>query len=974
MKLAGSFFLIACKIFCAAFLIFNNSHAKQKSFKSQTNLANVKLIHNIEESDCNLNLTDFKDQIFEKLEQTSSMRLETICMMKCLDEIHYSRKKVKNINYKQAIEEYIAQIDRMKMIFLRPEVDEFLKLLAPSMDIFLAGGSLSQGFAIYDAFRNKLKSRIKWIFNLLNTEELNLYRNDTFLSDREKENWVRTKRECDELWVKRITFELINEILFFDYTTTVKDSSEIEKIIDKLKAFLTCPMVEQYDLSQINRQIFIDDSDYDVCSSFINNPEDIDLYNSDNNVKKTLNSNNDKSNTTCEVNSTSEIQHKTQEESAKHNTTKDMLTDDIGNDNNRAENYHTQKQPESYIFKKIRVAYEHKHRPLLQNRYVYNRNCLDRVTKNKLEFSSYNELVKKAINNIKKRYNNILKNVAQLEPTIIQEHFINSVSKMFDPHTIFMSAETVDELRVSLHNSFAGIGIYFGEENNSFVIKELLPGGPAYKSKAIEVGDKIIAIQQENESEAIDISGMLMNKVFKLIRGKKGTKVTITLQPSKGDISSQKKVVLIRDEIELTDSRASAKIFSVQATSSKNDYKLKNNIAELDSDDIYTDKVKLIITNEGDLNANYNTLKIAADTFTNNINGEMNSSENKLYKIGVITLPMFYGEAGEGKHATSSDDVEELIRKLNSQHIDGLILDLRNNSGGILEEAVKIGGLFIGKGPMVQVRGQFDNVDYIYSKDDEPLWTGPMVVLVSKLSASASEILAGDLADYKRAIIVGDETTHGKGTVQALLPMEHLFPKFKTKDKLGAAKVTIQKWYLPCGKSTQMKGIKSDIKFQSFDSLLPIGERDVPHALAWDEIDPVCMPNTKATLNESIVNSVKTLSEQRQKSEPEFKLLNERVLHLKRLVDKKEYILNLSIRRKDIKKTEEFDAIVGKQLKNFEKLSYHYDDVKLPHVHDRTSAVSTNLDRQFDKKFDTHLHETIRITRDLINTITYSDN
>ena len=552
-----------------------------------------------------------------------------------------------------------------------------------------------------------------------------------------------------------------------------------------------------------------------------------------------------------------------------------------------------------------------------------------------------------------------------MEPSTIQEHFINSVSKMFDPHTIFMSAETVEDLRISLHNSFAGIGIYFGEENNSFVIKELVPGGPAYKSKAIEVGDKIIAIQQEKEREPVDISGMLMNKVFKLIRGKKGTKVTLILQPSKGDISSQKKVILTRDEIELTDSRASAKIFTIiDKNTEKNTNKTQqnsNNIAELDADDIYTDQVKLIITDTDDTKDDHRDVKLAEEN-----NNARENNDTKAYKIGVLTLPMFYGEAAKGDHANSSDDVSELLRKLNEKQIDGLILDLRNNSGGILEEAVKIGGLFIGKGPMVQVRGQFGNVDYIYSKDDEPLWKGPMVTLVSKLSASASEILAGDLGDYNRAIIVGDETTHGKGTVQALLPMEHLFPKFKTKEKMGAAKVTIQKWYLPGGMSTQIKGIKSDIKFPSFDSLLPIGEGDVPHALEWDKIDPVSMPKIAYALSEDVITQVKNSSKQRQKSEPEFKLLHERVAHLKKIVDKKEYVLNLNIRRKEIKETEEFDVLVGKKLKEFDKLTYESEEIKLAPVHKKTSTISVKHNKKSDKKFDTHLHETIRITRDLI--------
>jgi carboxyl-terminal processing protease len=259
--------------------------------------------------------------------------------------------------------------------------------------------------------------------------------------------------------------------------------------------------------------------------------------------------------------------------------------------------------------------------------------------------------------------------------------------------------------------------------------------------------------------------------------------------------------------------------------------------------------------------------------------------------LGVIELPSFYGSSGEGHKAT--DDVEELIEELKDEAIQGLILDLRRNGGGYLSEAVNLAGLFISRGPIVQVKSSDGKIRKKFDFNPKLAWDGPLIILVSRYSASASEIVAGALKNHRRAIIVGDKSTHGKGTVQSLIPMNLPFSMGVQDGKRSAAKITIQKYYLPSGESTQLTGVTSDITMHSINEYLPIGESDLENALAWDKIPEVNFrrPEGEFKYNEAQINSLRQLSEKRQQKEKEFKYLERNISWFKEKREQKNRVI-----------------------------------------------------------------------------------
>jgi carboxyl-terminal processing protease len=258
-------------------------------------------------------------------------------------------------------------------------------------------------------------------------------------------------------------------------------------------------------------------------------------------------------------------------------------------------------------------------------------------------------------------------------------------------------------------------------------------------------------------------------------------------------------------------------------------------------------------------------------------------------------------------------------------------------------------------------------VDCFRTKSNQILWDGPLIVLVSRMSASAAEILAGALKDHDRAIIVGDKSTHGKGTVQVLLPMEQLFSKFKYKENLGASKVTIQKWYRPSGISTQIKGVEADIVFPSFDSLLPVGESDLPHAIEWDTIASLKFSALEG-IKTSQIQELERLSQRRQTSLPEFQLLNERIERLKKIIDTKSFSANLEKRRAEKREDEHIQRRIDERIRAMVENDDTFEKVLLDVVEKRDAEKKTKSGkaRKKPKVFDTHLKESLRIMVDFL--------
>lgn len=515
--------------------------------------------------------------------------------------------------------------------------------------------------------------------------------------------------------------------------------------------------------------------------------------------------------------------------------------------------------------------------------------------------------------NLKRSYSRWIKNINEFESSDVQEIYLTTLTHMFDPHTVFMNMKEKEKFDQAMNNEFVGIGARLQDEDGYCTIKELLPGGPAEASRELEPEDIILKVAQ-SDGDFVDVVDMKLTKIVDLIKGPKDTLVRLEIRPIQ-DPSSVKVVRIVRDKIKLTENLAKA----------------------------FVKKIEL--------------------------NGEE-------INIGVIELPSFYGSSGSGPKAT--DDVEELIAKLKSYDIKGLILDLRRNGGGYLSEAVNLTGLFISRGPVVQVKNTDGKIRKKFDFNPKVAWNGPLFTLVSRYSASASEIVAGALKDHNRAIIIGDETTHGKGTVQSMIQMNLPFNILSSSNtgKTSAAKITIQKYYLPSGRSTQINGVKSDISIPSINMFLPIGESDLDNALPNDSIPAVNFRKTleQYSFNKLAIDTLKKDAEERRKKSDVFNYLNENIDFFKQKREKKTFSLNLEHRLdqriQENSKNEDFKKI----FKGFSKLSYPSREIVLSIVSDQISQSrkargldlnETDSIKEFKipTDLDISLNETLNILR-----------
>ena len=514
------------------------------------------------------------------------------------------------------------------------------------------------------------------------------------------------------------------------------------------------------------------------------------------------------------------------------------------------------------------------------------------------------EILEESIKTIRRRFERWEKTLGEYEAWNVQETFLTALTNMFDPHSTFMSIDSLEDFNVQINNSFVGIGAVLQDEDGYCVIKRLLPGGPAEASEELNPDDKIVGVAQ-GDDDFEDVIDMKLRNIVKKIKGPKNTKVRLEIIPAGADPGDRKIVSLIRDTIKLTANLARAEIIEVP-------------------------------------------------------------HKDKVIPVGRLDLPSFYG-GGRGKNSTSGD-IKELISKLKEAGVQGIILDLRHNGGGLLSEAVKLSGLFIPTGPVVQVKDTTGRVKKHVDRDPKTAWDGPLVVLVSRFSASASEIVAGALQDHNRAIILGESSTHGKGTVQAIFQVEQPFMFDFGSPKRSAAKITIQKFYLPSGRSTQNKGVPSDIVFPSANEFLPIGESDLPKALKWDEIAELPLQNTPnypekaAKLDKSLIAALKKSATGHLKELDEFKYLQETIDWYKQRRDQKTYSLNLEARRTKAKRDKEYQDELDERLKKLAKNNYKAKEILLEvAIAQGEEPQDLNEVDEDDPNFDIHLRESLRL-------------
>jgi len=446
-----------------------------------------------------------------------------------------------------------------------------------------------------------------------------------------------------------------------------------------------------------------------------------------------------------------------------------------------------------------------------------------------------------AVEKLHKRYRSIDKRWHQTDNDELLEMFLSALTLSFDPHSSYMSPSTLENFTIQMRLELNGIGASLESKYGETIVRRIVPGGAADKDGRLKVGDKITSVGQGSSGEMIDIIDMKINDVVQLIRGKPGTIVRLEVDPE--DKSGMKVLAITRARIELKDSEARSQI--VERTFQD---------AETGAADAGT-AAKPTAAEAAQLPATGTVIEHGVKS-----NGEK-------YRIGVIDLPSFYMDmegrrAGRPDFKSTSRDVRRLLEQFNHENVDLVIMDLRFNGGGSLPESVETTGLFIDKGPVVQVKGPDGRVTPYQDDDPTTVWKGPLVVLINKFSASASEIFAGAIQDYGRGIIIGDHSTHGKGTVQQLFELGPAM--FPDAPNLGALKLTIQQFYRPGGDSTQNRGVVADVELPSRTTYWKeIGESSLDYALKFDQVAPLSHTQYHEA-DPSLVRKLNQLSEKRR--------------------------------------------------------------------------------------------------------------
>jgi len=481
--------------------------------------------------------------------------------------------------------------------------------------------------------------------------------------------------------------------------------------------------------------------------------------------------------------------------------------------------------------------------------------------------------------------------------------YINSIVEEFDPHTYYFAPQDKDRFDIAMSGKLEGIGARLQKKNDNVKIVEIISGGPAWRGNRVEVGDFIMKVKQEDENEPVSVVGMRLDDAVSLIKGPKGTKVTLTVKKVDG---TTEVVDIIRDVVELEETYAKSSVVK------------KNDKA-----------------------------------------------------FGVINLPKFYFNMQDYNQRNAAKDVKQEIVRLKEQNMDGLVIDLRDNGGGSLQTVVDIAGLFIEKGPVVQVRTKGEKPEVLSDKDKNILWDGPLVILVNELSASASEILAAAMQDYKRAIIIGSKQTYGKGTVQNVMDLNRWMRSNDFGD-LGALKLTTQKFYRVNGGSTQLEGVKSDVVVPDRYSYIDIGEKDQENPLPWDKIPAADYDAWDGYID---FDQTITSSKSRMAQNDQLKLIEENAkwVRQKRDIDiyslkYNDYKANIELNEKQAKR---FDAINDyKTNLTFESLPYEKELIKKDTIlAEKRKRWHVNLSK------DVYVEEAISVLEDMkINNIRRSKN
>src|SRR2546422_7095975 len=464
---------------------------------------------------------------------------------------------------------------------------------------------------------------------------------------------------------------------------------------------------------------------------------------------------------------------------------------------------------------------------------------------------------------VARRYDRLARNVHEQDKDEQIKLFLDALAQAYDPHSEYLSKADMKNFSINMGLSLVGIGAMLRSEDGYAKIESLVPGGPAQVDGRLKVGDRITAVAQ-GPAEFVDVREMRLDKVVEMIRGKKGTRVRLLVIPSDAtDPSRRKNVELVRDEIKLKDQEARADII------------------------------------------------IKKDE-----NGDP-------VKLGWLKLPSFYADMDRHQKSTTRD-VLALLKRLKKENIAGLVVDLRKNGGGSLEEALSLTGLFLKSGPIVQTKDYNGSIRISSDPDAGIAYSGPLIILTSRQSASASEIFAAALQDYGRAVIIGDKNTFGKGTVQTILPIGRFTSLLRNRSHDdGVLQLTIQKFYRVAGGSTQLHGVTSDIVLPSLSDLPEFGEGALKNALPYDEV-PKAKYTKWSDTHSLFVDQLRRRSEERVKNDIEFHYVMDDVGRLRHKLDENRISLNEDVRKKELA-----DDKLRKEMRSKERLARNQEEPRI---------------------------------------------
>lgn len=528
---------------------------------------------------------------------------------------------------------------------------------------------------------------------------------------------------------------------------------------------------------------------------------------------------------------------------------------------------------------------------------VYNKMKSQEDKEDEEEKKSFEELEADARKDVLKTFDDWYDRMSKDRRTDYMSDYLNALTNIYDPHTNYLLPKDKANFDINMSGTLEGIGARLQTDGDYTKVSEIIPGGPAWKGKELEANDLITKVAQEGE-EPVDVTGWRIDDVVKLIRGKKGTKVILTLKKVDG---TEEAITIVRDIVEIDEGYA------------------KSAIVDL---------------------------------------------EESIGNVGYIHLPRFYADFNRRDGRACATDVAAEVEKLKKKNVNGIILDLRSNGGGSLRDVVKMTGLFIEEGPIVQVKTRGQEPDVLADTDPRVQWDGKLIVLVNSFSASASEILAAALQDYNRALIVGTgQSTFGKGTVQRFFDLDRAIRGYNEVKPLGEVKLTIQKFYRVDGGSTQLEGVKPDIILPDRYFYLKLGEQDQEYPMSWSEIEPV-EHNQK-------VNQVKnkeTLAKNsaaRISTHPTFNLVKEDAARLKAQRDQREYAIDMETYKAERKERED-------KAKEFDDIFTEIDGLSINNLEEDLAAINLdeakkarNDDWMEKLKKDIYLEEALRIMAEM---------